>query len=102
MSIDTFEDLECYKAGRVLRKAISRWTQSLPKYEEFRIKDQIIRSSRSITANIAEGFGRHNPQENLQFCRVSRGSLMETLEHLNTALDEDYLTEDAYNIMRVQ
>ena len=99
-NIDTFEDLDCYKAGRILRKTVSRWTRTLPKEKQFRLKDQIIRASRSITANIAEAFGRHHPQENLQFCRQSRGSLMETLEHLNTALDEDLLSEQEYETMR--
>jgi four helix bundle protein len=96
MSIDTFEDLDCYKAGRELRKSVSRWARSLPKEEQFRLKDQILRSSRSVTANIAEGFGRHHPQENLQFCRQSRGSLMETLEHLNTALDDELIESADY------
>jgi four helix bundle protein len=101
-NIDTFEDLDCYKAGRLFRKTISKWARTLPKEELFRLKDQIIRSSRSITANIAEGFGRHHPQENLQFCRQSRGSLMETLDHLNTAVDEELLSEDEYQSMREQ
>ena len=101
-NISTFEDLDRYKAGRELRRTISRRARTLPGEEQFRLKDQIIRSSRSITANIAEGFGRHHPQENLQFCRQSRGSLMETLEHLNTALDEDLLGEDQYVSMRDQ
>lgn len=101
-NIETFEDLDCYKAARELRKSVSQWVRTLPKEEQFLLKDQIIRSSRSITANIAEGFGRHHPQENLQFCRQSRGSLMETLEHLNTALDEDLIGEEAYDQIREQ
>jgi four helix bundle protein len=101
-NIDTFEDLDCYKAGREFRISVSQWTRTLPKEEQFRLKDQVIRASRSITANIAEGFGRHHPQENLQFCRQARGSLMETLEHLNTALDEDFLDEQEYERMRTQ
>jgi four helix bundle protein len=88
--------------GAELRRTISRWARTLPKEEQFRLKDQIIRSSRSITANIAEGFGRHHPQENLQFCRQSRGSLMETLDHLNTALDEELLGEETYESIREQ
>jgi four helix bundle protein len=98
--IDTFEDLECYKVAREFRKLLVEWCKVLPKSEDYRLKDQVIRAARSITANIAEGFGRHHPQENLQFCRVSRGSLMETLEHLNTALDESYLDVKAYQDFR--
>jgi len=67
--IDSFEDLECYRAARSYRRNLARWARTLPKEETYRMKDQVIRSARSITANIAEGFGRHHPQENLQFCR---------------------------------
>lgn len=54
--------------------------------------DQLIRASRSVTANIAEGYGRHHHRENLQYLRQARGSLYETIEHYNTALDEAYLS----------
>ena len=98
--LKTFETLECYIKGRELRRSISRFCRTLPKEEEYRLKDQIVRASRSITANIAEGYGRHHHQENLQFCRIARGSLSETLEHLNTALDEEYLSDENYGELR--
>ncbi len=96
----TFEELECYKQARQLRKDVSRFCKTLPRAEEYRLKDQIVRSSRSVSANIAEGYGRHHHQENIQFCRTARGSLTETLDHLNAALDEDYLSQDEYTEMR--
>jgi four helix bundle protein len=98
--LKTFETLECYQLARGLRKAVSDFCKTLPKEEAYRLKDQVIRSSRSISANIAEGYGRHHHQENLQFCRVARGSLSETLEHLILALDEEYLTEKEYSGLR--
>jgi four helix bundle protein len=98
--LKTFETLECYKLARELRKAISKFCKVLPREEEYRLKDQILRSSRSVTANISEGYGRHHHQENLQFCRTARGSLTETLDHLNTAQDEEYLTDEQYAVFR--
>jgi four helix bundle protein len=65
-----------------------------PKQESYLLKDQVLRASRSITANIAEGFGRYHYQENIQFCRQARGSLAETLEHLITAFDEQYIGKE--------
>ena len=99
-SIKTFEDLEAYKLARELRKNISAFGKTLPKEETYSLKDQILRSSRSVPANIAEGFGRHHHQENSQFCRHARGSLSETLDHLNCALDEGYLSKEQYNSLR--
>lgn len=98
--LKTFETLECYQLSRELRKAVSMFCKSLSREEEYRLKDQIIRASRSVTANIAEGYGRHHHQENLQFCRTARGSLSETLDHLITASDEGYLTEAEYTKLR--
>ena len=61
---------------------------------------QIKRSAVSIPSNIAEGYGRHHHQENIQFCRTARGSLTETLDHLITAVDDGYLAHDQYASMR--
>lgn len=51
----------------------------------------MIRCSRSITNNIAEGFGRFHYKENAHFCRQSRGSLYELMDHLLIAEEEQYI-----------
>jgi len=51
----------------------------------------MIRASRSSTACIAEGYGRYHYQENIQFCRQSRGSLYELIDHVDVALEYEYL-----------
>ena len=100
--LKTFETLECYQLSRTLRKSVASFCKTLPKSETYSLKDQIVRASRSVTANIAEGYGRHHHQENAQFCRIARGSLSETLDHLNVALDDEYLTEEQYAELRSQ
>ena len=92
----TFEELEAWKAARELRESLSTVTRNFPVEEKYRLTDQTIRASRSVTANIAEGFGRFHYQENIQFCRQARGSLSETLEHLICALDEKYIDRETY------
>ena len=67
------------------------------KFETYNLKPQILSSSRSITANIADGFGRFHHQENIQFCRQARGSLSETLEHAITAFDKNYIDKPTWN-----
>ena len=83
-----FEELDVWKECRKLRKEISKLVKLFPIEEKFKLVDQIVRSSRSTTANIAEGHGRFHYQENIQFCRQARGSLNETLDHLICAFDE--------------
>ena len=90
-----FTDLEVYKACRILRKRVRLYVEEyFPKHEKYNLTDQVIRSSRSVTANIAEGHGRYYYQDNIRFCRMSRGSLQETLEHFITAFDEEYINSE--------
>jgi four helix bundle protein len=90
--IRSFEDLDCWKAGREVRLFVFRTILPLlPHDEKFRLADQIRRSSRSITPNIAEGHGRFHYLDNAKFCRVARGSTCETLDHLITAHDERFI-----------
>lgn len=90
----TFEDLEIYKKAREFRKKIYRLIRRLPKEEKYNLDPQMRRSVTSITNNIAEGHGRYHYQENIQFCRQSRGSLQEIIDDLNVCLDEQYFSEE--------
>ncbi len=92
-----FENLEVWKVGRELRIFISGLCKKFPKHEIYGLVQQIKNSSRSVTANIAEGYGRFHYQENMQFCRQSRGSLEETKDHAYTALDENYISKEEFD-----
>ena len=61
------------------------------------IGKQIIRSSDSIAANIAEGYGRYFFKENRQFCFYSRGSILETKTWIKKAKNRNLITEVQYN-----
>jgi len=91
--MQNFEDLESWKLSRLLRNEIAVMVKGFPSEEKYKLTDQLIRASRSVTANIAEGYGRFHYQENIQFCRHSRGSLNEVLDHLICAYDCAYITE---------
>jgi four helix bundle protein len=77
----SFEDLDVWKICRELRKKYEKLAKSLLSEEKYRLSDHLIRSSRSTTQNIAEGYGRFYFQENIQVYRISRGSLYELLDH---------------------
>nr|WP_231876089.1 four helix bundle protein [Mucilaginibacter sp. L294] len=76
------------------QKLYSDLVKKFPVDEKFRLADQIIRSSRSIGNNLAEGHGRFHYQDNIRFCIMARGSLTETLDHLIVALDEKIISEE--------
>ena len=93
IEIHTFEDLNCWKKARELRIKISNLVKEFPNEEKFGLSAQIIRASRSVTHNIAEGYGRYHYKENAQFCRTARGSLYEVLDQIIIASDENYITK---------
>ena len=95
-SINSFEDLEVWQAARQLKSFLRGLIKKYPDSEKYRLVDQIIRAKRSVTANIAEGFGRYHFQENIQFCRTARGSLSELLDHMITSLDNLYISEEEF------
>ncbi len=57
----------------------------------------MIRSSRSPSTQIAEGYGRYHYQENVQFLRIARGSLYEVIDHLSVCLDSEYITSEKHD-----
>ncbi len=95
-SFKNFEELECWKACREVRKYIAELVKKYPSEEKFRLIDNMLRAARSTTHNIAEGFGRFHYQENIQFCRHSRGSLHELKDQLICSLDEGFIMTEEY------
>ncbi len=100
--IDNFTDIEAHKIGRKLKVIIYKIARRLPHEEKYNLASQLSRAVISVTANIAEGFGRYHYQENIQYCRQSRGSLCEIQDHLISCLDLDYIKEiefrEVYNL----
>lgn len=96
-SFRSFEDLECWKACAEVRRYITGLVKKYPKEEKYALVDDMKRGARSSTHNIAEGFGRFHFQENMQFCRISRGSLYELIDQLITSLDDGYITSEEYD-----
>jgi len=103
MAFQNFYEMDVYKKCRAFRKKVSAIVKKhFPPHEKYLLSAQILDASRSVTANISEGHGRFHYQENIQFCRVARGSLSETLEHLITAFDDGYITKELLEKMKKQ
>ncbi|MCO5948711.1 four helix bundle protein [Mucilaginibacter flavidus] len=96
------EDIEVYNLAEAFSDKIwfiaTKW--------EFFAKDtvgkQIVRSADSISANIAEGFGRFHYKENKNFCYFSRGSIIETKGWLKKAKTRDLLDDENYQLLLQQ
>ena len=95
-SFKSFEDLECWKACTEVRRFITQLVKKYPKEEKYALVDDMKRAARSTTHNLAEGFGRFHFQENVQFCRISRGSLYELIDQMITSKDDGYISIEEY------
>jgi len=89
-----FTDLEVWKAARKLKLKVYEVKHLFPKEEEYKLKDQLVRSVRSISANISEGDGRFTFKDQTHFCIQARGSLSETFNHLIDAFDMNIINEE--------
>ncbi|MGB2622937.1 MAG: four helix bundle protein [Candidatus Acidiferrum sp.] len=90
--IRDFTDLKVWQLARELRSQVYRLAQRFPAEEKYGLASQAQRAAVSVTANIAEGFGRYSYQENIQFCRTARESAFEVRDHLITAEDQNYIS----------
>lgn len=95
-AIRDFTSLDAWRFARELRSSIYSATRALPSTEKYLLTNQLRRAAISITANVAEGYGRFSYRENLQFCRQARGSAYEVRDHLTTALDQGYFSESQW------
>ena len=89
-----FENLNAWKVAHEIRTEVSLLIKSYPLHERYELSNQTLRAARSVCANIAEGHGRYNYQENIRFCRIARGSQNELVDHLIVAHMEGYLERD--------
>ncbi|WP_348343880.1 four helix bundle protein [Ignavibacterium sp.] len=69
----------------------------LPSEERYNLDYQIRKASVSLTANIAEGYGRFHFQEGIQYYRISRASLYELKDHLFSCFDLNFIDIELKN-----
>jgi len=98
-----FEGLKVWqKAHQLMLDVHKKLIPLLPSEEKWDLASQVRCSSKSIGANIAEGYGRHYYMDNVRFCYNARGSLDETVNHLRDALDLKYCPDVIYHDLRNQ
>ena len=90
--INSAKDLEVYKHAFSASLALHRFTLELPKIEQYALGDQMRRSSKSICANLAEGFDRQQQSkpEFRRFLVMASSSCSELLVWLDYCLELGY------------
>lgn len=98
--IKTFFDLEVFKISYQLAMDVFNITRNFPKEERYSLTDQIVRSSRSVSANIAEGWGKRIYENEFKKHLIyAMGSLEETKVWLLFAKDCNYIQVEPFDIL---
>ncbi|MFC0773285.1 four helix bundle protein [Terrimonas alba] len=95
--IKTVLDLEVFRLSYQLAMEIFNLSRHFPKEERYSLTDQVVRSSRSISANIAEGWGKRVYESDFKKHLIyGMGSLEETKVWLYFAKDCLYLPGEKF------
>ena len=95
--IKTHKDLLVWKKNIDLVEQIYTFTKQFPKEELYGITNQMRRCAVSIPANIAEGSGRKNKAEFIQFLHIALGSASELETHLIISQRLGFLSSNSYD-----
>ncbi len=95
--IKSFLDLDVYKESFQLSIEIEELLKSYPSLEKFLLADQMKRASRSIPAQIAEGYARRESIKDFQrYMRDCVGESNEMINHLLLSKHKQYIKKTGY------
>ncbi len=95
--ISSFRDLEVYQKSYQLALEVHKVTRTFPDIERYELGTQVRRAAVSITANIAEGYGRKNSNAEFKhFLRNALGSCNEVQTLLSISKDLGYIADTKY------
>ena len=101
-AVRSFEDLAVFKRAYRISLDVHKASLRFPQIEQRALGDQIRRASKSVCANIAEGFGkqRQSRAEFRRFVMMAMGSADEMRVLLRYALDLDYIEASQWETWR--
>lgn len=92
--INSFEQLVVWQESQKLAVYVYRLSKNYPKDELFGITNQMRRAVTSVSANIAEGFGRVTKNDKSHFLVIAYGSLLETKNFLYLSEKLGFITKE--------
>lgn len=97
-----FEELECWKASRLLAKTIYGLSNQGKLKYDLTIKLQLKNAAASIVDNVSEGFARLHDRETIRFLKRSQRSATEVKNILYVLEDRAYFETTTLNKIHVQ
>ena len=95
-------DIEAYKIAFRLSNYVWNIVVKWKHFERSTVGEQFVGAIDSISANIAEGFGRFNKKDKIKFYRYSYGSMSESLDWNQKSKIRSLLAETEYDYIYAQ
>jgi four helix bundle protein len=96
----TFEEMPVWQKGMELSIKVFEISSTLPRSEDYGLTSQLRRAANSVSANIAEGFGRNSNKDKCQFYIIARSSAYEIQSHLTYGVRVMYFNMDKVNDLK--
>lgn len=90
----SFKEMPIWQQAMETAEEIFRLAEKLPKKEDYGLTSQLRRAALSISANIAEAYGREHKLDKINFYYFARGSVTETQNHLEYGKRVGYFDKD--------
>jgi four helix bundle protein len=97
--IKDFKTLKVWQNANRLEQEIGKLVKGFPSYEQYRLVDQLVRASRSIGANLAEGNTQLFVKKEIVHANIALGSAGEVRNHLFIAYQNGYIDREQYDAL---
>jgi four helix bundle protein len=93
--IRSYEDIEAFQRAMLWLRQVHELVLTFPDYEKFDLASQLRRASKSIPANIAEGYSKRRSTRNFKlYLANAQGSANEVVVHFQIAEALGYLSAE--------
>jgi len=100
--INSYRDLLVWQKSMQMVVSIYELTKELPSDERYGLTAQIRKAAVSVPSNIAEGWGRFNLGNYIQFLRIAHGSLCETETQLTLCVMLGYIKDEKTTTQKIK
>ena len=95
-----FDSIDAYNTAYSLSNYIWDIVIKWDNFAKFTVGKQLVESADSISANVAEGFGRYHKKDKIKFYRYSNGSLLESIDWINKSKHRGLISHEEFDTIR--
>lgn len=93
----SLKDIDAYVRAFKLSNYIWNLVIGWDSFAKYTIGKQFVDAVDSVSANIAEGFGRYSKKDRIRFYRISNGSLSESQDWNYKSIQRNLLTSEQFD-----